>query len=108
MWSRRAANTSSVSVDASIGSCSTSSRSCSASGVPPGSRVQTTRVAARAQPLGERLDVGRLAGAVDAFEGDEVGRVTASPILRWYRFTARLWSASVSLNSLLPSPRATK
>ena len=63
--------------------------------------------AARAQALGERLDVGRLAGAVDAFEGDEAA-ASRRGVLRWYRFTARLCSASVSLNSLLPSPRATK
>ena len=45
-------------------------------------------LAARAQPLGERRDVGRLAGAVDAFEGDEAARHGA--LLRWNRFTARL------------------
>ena len=61
-----------LSVSASIGACSTSARSFSASGVPPGSRVHddAARRAARSA-LGERLDVGRLAGAVDAFEGDE-------------------------------------
>jgi hypothetical protein len=63
--------------------------------------------AARAQPLGERLDVRRLARAVDPFEGDEPA-AHGVPDLRWKRLTARLWSASVSLNSLLPSPRATK
>jgi hypothetical protein len=45
-------------------------------------------LAARAQALGERRDVGRLAGAVDAFEGDEAAR--HGELLRWNRFTARL------------------
>jgi hypothetical protein len=45
-------------------------------------------LAARAQALGERRDVGRLAGAVDAFEGDEAAR--HGELLRWKRFTARL------------------
>jgi hypothetical protein len=59
------------------------------------------------QVRGDGLDVTRLAGAVDALERDEPA-AHAWSYLRWNRFTARLCSARVSLNSLLPSPRETK
>ncbi len=62
---------------------------------------------ARSQAGQRRSMCVDLAGAVDAFEGDEAAR-SSTAACRWYWFTARLWSASVSLNSLLPSPRATK
>ena len=82
-----------------------------------------------------RGDLAALAGAVDAFEGDEAaagGRGGARshggggvfdhvgvgqawwhpahppPPLRMYLLTARLWAARSRENSLLPSPRATK
>jgi hypothetical protein len=61
--------------------------------------------AAAAQVLRNDLQVARFAGPVDAFEGDEAPRLH---LPRWYWFTARLCAGSVSLNSLLPSPRATK
>src|SRR5690606_21299581 len=53
-------------------------------------------------------DLGALAGAVDALEGDETaagrGRTQGVLLLRMKRSTARLWSASLRENSLLPSP----
>ena len=68
------------------------------------------------QTLGESFDLRRLAGAVDAFKGDEEGTVCHLEslfLMRWFLFrmkrrTARLCSASVRENSLVPSPRATK
>jgi hypothetical protein len=64
-------------------------------------------VAALAQPSGQRLDVRRLAGAVDAFKGDEAASDHYLPP-RWNWFTARLWSVRFSEKTLEPSPRATK
>ena len=68
------------------------------------------------QTSGEPFDLRRLAGAVDAFKGDEEGtesHLESFVLLRWFLFrmkrrTARLCSASVRENSLVPSPRATK
>ena len=64
---------------------------------------------------GDAVDLGGLARAVDAFGGDEAAGGTGEMVnfaqraaLRWNLSTARLWSASVSLNWLVPSPRATK
>ncbi len=56
---------------ASSARAAAASRSRSPSGVPPGSRVATTRVPARLEASREPGDVRALAGAVDAFEGDE-------------------------------------
>jgi hypothetical protein len=46
-------------------------------------------VAVVAQPRGHRIEVRALAGAVDAFDGDEAARSLHDPP-RWYLFTARL------------------
>ena len=54
------------------------------------------------------VQMGGLARTVDAFERDEAAGNGHGLFLRWYWFTARLCSASVALNALLPSPRATK
>ena len=59
-----------------------------------------------AEALGDGVDVGGLAGTVDAFECDETAGHYCFP--RWNLSTARLCAASDSLNSLLPSPRETK
>ena len=45
--------------------------SISAPGEPPGSRVSTTPMPSALQALGQQRRVGRLAGALAAFEGDE-------------------------------------
>ena len=58
-----------------------------------------------AQGIGQWLDMGGFAGAVDAFKADED---TLNHWPRWNLFTARLCSSRVALNWLLPSPRATK
>src|SRR5690554_6560783 len=65
---------------------------------------------ARAQQLGDGLDLRALARAVDAFEADEApahDRIQPS-LPRMWMFTARLCSRSVRENLLVPSPRATK
>mmetsp|Transcript_5225 Transcript_5225/g.19536 ORF Transcript_5225/g.19536 Transcript_5225/m.19536 type:complete len:265 (+) Transcript_5225:99-893(+) len=56
------------------------------------------------EPIGHGPDMGGLAGTVDALEADESSR----HLPRMYLLTARLCAARSSLNSLLPSPRATK
>src|SRR5690606_9947682 len=65
-----------------------------------------------AQALGVPLEMGALAGPVDALEADEPPPHFASPRgalrLSWYSRTARLCASSVSANSLVPSPRETK
>ena len=43
----------------------------SAPGEPPGSRVSTTSMPMLAQRVSEQADLGRLAGALAAFERDE-------------------------------------
>ena len=71
-WSARAAKMSSVSTIGVIGSARIAWRSRSARSVPPGSRVTTTCGALGAHRVGDELEVRRLAGAVDAFERDEL------------------------------------
>ena len=55
----------------------------SAPGEPPGSRVSTTSMPSALQPLGQQPGVGRLAGALAAFEGDETS--AHQPTLRGLR-----------------------
>ena len=59
-----------------------------------------------AEGLGQGVDVGGLAGPINAFKGNEKTGHQRAP--SWNLRTARLCSSSVALNSLLPSPRATK
>ena len=59
--------------------------------------------ALRAHRVGDEFDVGRFAGAVDAFQRQELHR----PPRSWYFVTARLCSSIERENWLVPSPRET-
>ena len=65
-----------------------------------------------AECVGQSLDVGGFARAIDAFKADEQARggciVQRHHLPRWYWLTARLCSSSDGLKWLLPSPLATK
>src|SRR3990167_7258738 len=69
---------------------------------------QRDRPALRLESLRQAVDMGRFAGAVNAFKTDEKSTCHACYCPRWYLFTARLCASRLSLNWLLPSPRATK